>query len=329
MTSYITDWSNHNSGALTTGQANGLVSFWHKRSDGDHWYEDPTFKPHVDMARSLGVDSLGGYPVVWGNRDLNSQARWFVDLTRRDAPDALIFMSDNEPFGYNAAPSIDQVNAFNQAVADYARVPASSVLAYCPQWFYGSAISGLRFPWIQSNYGSNPTGPYATVYQQTVGDQSSRWNGPAPMPFLQYGSRTDVGDANAFRGDTAAFFAFIKSQPPAEEEDMPLPYFLASDDVNDIYLVTGAIAASGKIAAFPLGLDQWNAHKALGLKSVQLKVRDPSIYDYAPQPWPSGGGSTPPAAASYTVSVSGSLPSVPGPVSLSGTARPMPPANGQ
>jgi glycosyl hydrolase family 25 len=209
MTSYVTDWSNHNSGALTQSQANGLVGFWHKCTDGDHWYADPYFKSHCDMARSLGVDSLGGYHVLWGNRDLVSQAHWFVDRVRAQAPDAIVFMSDNEPFGYNVAPSIDQVNAFNQAVADYAQVPASSVLAYCPQWHYGSAISGLRFPWIQSNYGSNPTGPYATVYQQTVGDGSSRWNGPAPMPFLQYGSRTDVGDANAFRGDAAAFFAFL------------------------------------------------------------------------------------------------------------------------
>lgn len=209
MTVYVTDWSNHNSGALTQAQADGLVGFWHKTTDGDHWYADPFFKPHCDMARSLGVDSLGGYHVVWGDRDLTSQARWFVDRVRAQAPDARVFMSDNEPFGYNLAPTIDQVNAFNLAVVDYALIPSSSALAYCPQWHYGSAISGLRYPWVQSNYGPNSTGPYKTVYEQTVGDGSSRWSGPAAMPFLQYGSRTDVGDANAFRGSAADFFAFL------------------------------------------------------------------------------------------------------------------------
>ena len=180
MTVYTTDWSNHNSGSLTPAQAGGLVSFWHKCTDGDHWYADPYFKSHVDMARSLGIPSKGGYHVLWGNRDLVSQARWFVDRVRAQAPDATIFMSDNEPFGYNVAPTIAQVNAFNDEVARYAGVPPHSVLAYCPQWHYGSSISGLRYPWVQSNYGSNPSGPYATVYQNTVGDGSSRWNGPTP-----------------------------------------------------------------------------------------------------------------------------------------------------
>lgn len=90
-----------------------------------------------------------------------------------------------------------------------------------------------------------------------------------------------------------------------EDEDMP--YFLASDDSQSIYLVTGATAPSGKIAAYGLSLDQWNAHKALGLKSVTLTTLSGSMYDTNPQPWPAGGGGSGPAPspANYTINLSG------------------------
>jgi len=130
------------------------------------------------------------------------------------------------------------------------------------------------------------------------------------MPFLQYGSNTDVGDANAFRGTLADFLAFI-GQPSQEEEDM-LPYFLSAADNPSIYLVTGATAPSGKIAAFGLSQDNWNAHKALNLKSVVLPTTAAlgAMYDTAPQPWPAGsgdGGIIVGSPAAYSISLSGSL----------------------
>lgn len=341
MTVYVTDWSNHNSGALTQAQADGLVGFWHKATDGDHWYEDPYLKPHCDMARSFGVDSLGGYHVLWGNRDLTSQARWFVDVLRAKVPDAIVFMSDNEPFGYNVAPNIGQVNAFNQAVCDYAKIPASSALAYCPQWFYGGEIANLRFPWVQSNYGSNPTGAYRSVYEQTVGDGSSRWSGPQSMPFLQYGSRTDVGDANAFRGTAAQFFAFLgKAAPPSStpQKGSVVGYFFSGPD-NSQYMADPTFE---RYWAFRGGDGVWDALYAVAGRPPLASVTDAQrtagmvgkyagIYQdtmpRAPQACPpcscecNCGDTTPPTApAKYSVSLTGTM---------SGTATPLPPATGQ
>ena len=347
VTVYVTDWSNHDNGALTQAQADGLVGFWHKTTDGDHWYADPFFKPHCDMARSLGVDSLGGYHVVWGDRDLTSQARWFVDRVRAQAPDARVFMSDNEPFGYNVAPTIDQVNAFNLAVVDYALIPSSSALAYCPQWHYGSAISGLRYPWVQSNYGPNSTGPYKTVYEQTVGDSSSRWSGPAAMPFLQYGSRTDVGDANAFRGSAADFFAFLSSAPLQPGGDM-IQVLVRYSDAPDrpdgspgylqVYLADGmrqrplpdsffVLPPGGLLSPVPgiVGNDGTHASNMLGNLGNGGQIFLVGAGGWANRAaWGLMDGDVPPpssgAPASYTISLSGSM---------SGSARPVPPATGQ
>lgn len=209
MTTFICDWSNHNTGVLSQAQARDLVAFIHKITDGDHWFEDPYFKQHVDMARGLGIPVLGGYHVLWGNRDLKSQAQWYVDRVRALAPDAAkfgVWMSDNEPFGYNGKPTIDQVNTFNGYVAQIAGVPASAVEAYCPGWTYGSAVQGLKYPWWQSNYGTNPSGRYQDVYP---GDSSSRWSSYTAMSLLQYGSNTDIGDASAFRGSKQDFINFL------------------------------------------------------------------------------------------------------------------------
>ena len=335
VTVYVTDWSNHNSGALTQAQADGLVSFWHKTTDGDHWYADPFFQPHCDMARSLGVDSLGGYHVLWGNRDLTSQARWFVDRVRAQAPDARVFMSDNEPFGYNVAPTIDQVNAFNLAVVDYALIPSSSALAYCPQWFYGSAISGLRYPWVQSNYGPNPSGPYRSVYEQTVGDQSNRWSGPTAMPFLQYGSRTDVGDANAFRGSAADFFAFLGQSTPTRK-GTDVGYFF-SNAAGEQYMADptferywafrggdGVWDTLYAVAGRPPTTNVTDAQRSSGMFGKYMGVYQDSM-PRAPQACPACEcncqGSAEPAK--YTVSLTGSFNG-----SMSGSANPVPPANG-
>jgi hypothetical protein len=318
VTLYITDWSNHDTGSLTQSQADGLVGFWHKCTDGDHWYADPYFKSHVDMARNLGVDTNGGYHVLWGNADIGSQARWFVDRVRAQAPDAKVFMSDNEPFGYNVVPTIAQVNAFNQAVADYAHVPTNSVLAYCPQWHYGSAISGLKFPWVQSAYGNNPTGPYAHVYETTVGDNSSRWNGPAPMPFLQYGSQTDVGDANAFRGTLADFLNFLGVDDMAltQEEHTQL-YNTAQLTYEALILGNDTMGAALFLGSPPVQTEAVPIMLVRKVNSLAAQVAELKTMIEALQ-----GGGTPPAPTDYNVSLSGSVSGLTGAISITGSATP-------
>jgi hypothetical protein len=327
-TVFITDWSNHNSGSLTQDQADGLVAFWHKCTDGNRWFADGFFKSHVDMARSRGIDALGSYHVLWGNQPLDQQADWYVQQALGQAPDVIQWMSDNEPFGYNVAPTIDQVNAFNQMVADRAHVPAHAVNAYCPQWHYGSDVAKLKFPWIQSNYGSNPTGAYASVYHNTVGNQSSRWNGPAPMAYLQYGSRTDVGDANAFRGNLADFMNFIGytgvvvTHPNEADGYKLLDEGVRYQDGKALGTFTDANGVSQPISTIYNQIF-WVRKDVLDQLASQAATLDELKAEHAAmaatleeikQLVSAGGGQPvpiPPAGAGYTVSLSGAIRPIP------------------
>jgi hypothetical protein len=210
MTLYLRDSSSHTN-YLGADQAHGLTAHTCKITDGDHWYEDPTFKQQTDRARGYGIKYLGSYHVVWGNRSLSSQADWWVQRAFALAPDVVMWQPDCEPFGYNVAPTIDQVNSFGDMVCARAKVAAGAYTPYCPAWVYGSSLQHLRYRNLwNSNYGANPTGAYKSIYTSMVGDNSSRWNSAAiPTVFLQYGSNTDIGDANAYRGTLEQFLAQI------------------------------------------------------------------------------------------------------------------------
>lgn len=75
------------------------------------------------------------------------------------------------------------------------------------------------------------------------------------------------------------------------EDDMAYLVRVA-DQGGATYLVTGGIAASGRVAAYHLTPEAFKAHQALGLTQVNVDhaadVAD--VYDFDPQPFPSGGG---------------------------------------
>lgn len=79
------------------------------------------------------------------------------------------------------------------------------------------------------------------------------------------------------------------SAPPQEDDDMTM-HFVANGENSSIYLAPGYAAPSGRMAAYGLQPAEWNAYKALGLKSVTLPMLADvaQFYDTNPQPWPEG-----------------------------------------
>lgn len=193
----------------------GLDFYTHKLTDGDHFFEDVEFGPAMGAARSLGIPILGAYHVLHGGRSIANQAAWLIARADALTPwwrthDCWIWQCDAEPFSYLTAPSIEEVNAFGDAVCARADCPAQRFLAYAPAWHYGSSLTRLRYRLWHSNYGANPVGAYRAVYP---GNTSSRWTArtgtgtviPVDPLLLQYGSNTTIAgqttcDANAFRG---------------------------------------------------------------------------------------------------------------------------------
>jgi hypothetical protein len=213
----------------------GLSNFLHKLTDGDHYYEDPEFKSSIEAARSFGIPSLGAYHVLHGGRSIQNQATWLLQRL-----DALIpwwrkhpcfnIMADAEPFNYLTTPTIAEVNGFLAAVR--AAAPDAVVwereFSYTPQWHYGQSLTGLLYRWWSSKYGSNPVGPYRSIYP---GNTSARWSGPVNPFYLQYGSNATIAgqttcDANAFRGSEEDMLRALAVKVPAPQGgvDMPTRY---------------------------------------------------------------------------------------------------------
>lgn len=238
MTIFGNDSSNHNQALVSR---DGLDFYTHKVSDGDHFYADPYYQPHMVKAHQLGIPVMGSYHVLHGQRSIDSQADWWVQLVRAQTPwwrdkAAWIWQCDAEPFGYNITPSITEINALGDAVCRRANIPASSYVAYAPEWVYGAALKYLRYPIWQSSYGSNPTGNYRIAYP---GDNSNRWNlwstglSKSPM-FLQYGSKVTAGgvstmDINAFRGTLDQLIAALGGKRTTRGENMPIIGHVVND----------------------------------------------------------------------------------------------------
>lgn len=234
MTALIGDFSNHDwdRGGMDFAAMRraGLLGAIHKCTDGMNFYRDPYWPVAAGRMRAAFGDGVyGAYHVLWGNRSIPGQVDWWFAVLDATAPGwrtdpGFALMSDNEPFGYNAPPSIGQINQ----AGDYIRQLTGKVmLAYAPTWVYGAAVNVLRYPLVASNYGANPPGKFTTGYP---GDASARWRPPTAV-LLQYGSRLSIGpqsgcDVNAYRGTITDLRARLTPAPvaPTEvttEDDMP------------------------------------------------------------------------------------------------------------
>jgi len=183
-----------------------------KLTDGLRYFQDPSYQAQTNLARQFGVPVLGAYHVLWGNRDIGGQVDWFIErldaLTPYWRTVPFVLQSDCEPFGYNVKPTISQINSFGDLLIERSGLPSFAYTPYAPAWSYGGGLTMLRYGnYWGSNYGSNPAVPYRDAYP---GDSSSRWAAAAVKTIiLQYGSVTDIGDANAYRGDLASLLNTI------------------------------------------------------------------------------------------------------------------------
>src|SRR5258706_2043512 len=97
----------------------GLDFFTCKLTDGDHYYENPTFAAKLNAMKGFGVPILGAYHVLWGNASIQNQVAWFIQSLDKRVPwwrdfGCFIVQSDDEPFyNYQTAPSIAQINQFH------------------------------------------------------------------------------------------------------------------------------------------------------------------------------------------------------------------------
>lgn len=227
VTTYAGDWSNHDRARagraidFASMAAAGISGGWHKSSDGAWYYEDTWYGESAPRMRDA-FEWYGAYHVLWGNRTLTDQLDFWEHVLDtgsawwRDDPNFSL-MFDCEPFGYNVAPTIDQVN---EAVAEVRRRWARQAFGYCPPWVYGANLRRLAAPLVSSNYGSNPQTSFLAAYP---GDESARWvavpadaSGPELVAdILQYGSRTTQGthddcDADAHPGSLTDLLALIR-----------------------------------------------------------------------------------------------------------------------
>lgn len=202
---------------------NGLDLLTHKLTDGLRFYEDTAYAPALIAGRNLGVPVLGPYHVLHGGVSISGQADWLI--ARADALTPWwrswpywVWQADCEPFGYNRAPTVAEINAFGDAIVARTLCSPAAFLAYAPAWYYGSALTGLQYrTYWGSDYGTNPAGPYRDIYP---GNDDDCWfKAAVPTVILQYGSRpTDIpGDANAIRGTLPAFQSLI-----TDGADMPI-----------------------------------------------------------------------------------------------------------
>lgn len=207
-------------------QRDGIDFYTHKLTDGNRWYEDAEFKQALENARDLGIPILGAYHVLWGNASIEAQAQWYIE--RLDAltpwwrtlpPGQFILQADAEPFSYNKAPTITQINRWLDLVTAARGIPKEGQ-SYSPVWYYSTSVTALRYDLWQSNYGANPRLHYRQAYP---GDSSPRWNAPKNPLLLQYGSNATIGnqttcDANAFRGDLKQLIAALGGGGGSEDE---------------------------------------------------------------------------------------------------------------
>lgn len=94
---------------------------------------------------------------------------------------------------------------------------------------------------------------------------------------------------------------------PEDDEDM-MTFIAVGGGDTSIYLAPGYAAPSGKLAAYGLTPDAFEAYKALNLKTVTMPdaASLARYYDINPQPWPVGGGGSAPSGGNYTINLSGS-----------------------
>ncbi|HKD98162.1 MAG TPA: GH25 family lysozyme, partial [Micromonosporaceae bacterium] len=189
---------------LSRAASEGIAFFSHKIGEGLS-NTDPLAAEAFSNAKGL-FQVIGGYYFIHHGQDMRSQARRCVSVADQVAPwwrdfNGWFWQTDAEAEQPYGLPTPSEVKAFSD---DLAATTGRKVIVYASAGQYGDSLRGLGHPLWNAHYGSNPTGPFKSVYP---GDHSPGWNaysGQTPA-LLQYGSNTIIAglstcDANAYRG---------------------------------------------------------------------------------------------------------------------------------
>jgi GH25 family lysozyme M1 (1,4-beta-N-acetylmuramidase) len=193
---------------------------------GDPMYVDPLFQNNITSFRDAGLEVLGGYYVVrtpgWS---VSRQVDHCIATVDRLIPwwsefPGWFFQVDLELWGYDNVSASTGME-FGNELADKT---GKTAVMYASRGMYGDKLT----PWAprplwNANYGSNPSGPFKTIYP---GDTSVGWrpySNQTPA-LLQYGSRATIAglttcDANAYRGTLDQLLKMINGGPEVTADE--------------------------------------------------------------------------------------------------------------
>lgn len=282
---------------VATARKNGIAFLSHKISEGTGFKAT-----NADRVLAAGAAAkmpvLGGYHVLYGKNaaSISDQVNWYLQCLTELFPGwkkhpCFIHQIDAEKFQYMARkPTLGEINTFGALVVERAGCLHSQVVAYAPEWLYGSGLQGLHFKLWASGY-VNGSGTPQALYP---GDGDFRWDaysGIVPT-LLQFSSSANIGgnhtcDANAVRVKTEEQLAglFVPQKP--KEHGMAM-----DKDVEARFkaLETATAANSGKLDQL-LGLFKRKG-EASGPHHVPFLVRR-ELDEHghpAPHPHPGAGG---------------------------------------
>jgi GH25 family lysozyme M1 (1,4-beta-N-acetylmuramidase) len=213
------DWDR---GPMDLGAAarDGIAFFTHKATEGTK----VTHKHYGEVmgrARAAGIRFLGPYHVV-RSVDVGAQVDHllsYIDARTpwwRDFP-GWFFQADLEIWDYDRVGA-ETGGRFCDLLA---RRTGKVVLLYASRGQYGNKLTGIRHPFWNANYGTNPRAHYREAYPGDSGRGWLPYSGKVPV-IWQYGSRTIIGtqptcDANAFRGTAGDFAGLVRAASAVDD----------------------------------------------------------------------------------------------------------------
>jgi hypothetical protein len=213
---------------LGAAARDGIVFFTFKATEGLA-IEHVHLGESLARARAAGIPFLGAYHVV-RTADVTGQVNHLLRYVDAAVPwwrsfDGWFWQVDAEDWGYDF-PSPSIVKACCDQIQ---RRTGRQVICYASRGHYDDRLGGLGHPLWNANYGSDPAGPFRSIYP---GDNAAGWqaySGHTPV-FLQYSDRATIGrqsscDANAYRGNLIQLRNLINptatASRPTIGDDMP------------------------------------------------------------------------------------------------------------
>ena len=231
-------------------------------------FKDDKWPRNRDLAQEAGI-KIAGYHFLRGDYPEEAQADNLASWLGDDEIPVIIDCEKREDdeqqiFSY---PTIGTVRRFREACRE--RSVRVSML-YLPRWYwqerFGAGLSKLP-PLINSNYGTEPLGGPASVYETVGGDEAAPWSpyGGQTPSIWQFSRKAMVAgqrvDVNAYRGSLTDLDRWFKpSDPPKEEVGMELSDVLnqkaVDEDGADPYRVRRALLDVRDVKADVLAHEQ-------------------------------------------------------------------------